>query len=198
MKVFVLFCLIAVSLAQFSFYPPNIIAFTATLGVTVTPTGQAPLTATGTEKYLVANNVVNDFLTETANVQGQQLSFQEWVVLDANNFNEWDIESNAPTTCNHATVPVAQLPVCSAWTITGATATMNCKITDQGQTEVDNFVLAMNGNLPVRLNVTITVNNQLVQTSSVTFAVTGTPTAADFTRPATCAPAKKALHFRRF
>jgi len=198
MKVLsLIFCLIAVSLAQFSFYPPSVTAFTATVSVTLTQTGQVPVTVTGTEKYLFGATI-NDFITETGTVNGQTFTVTEWVTLDNANLNEWDIESNAPNTCNHNTVPVAQLPTCTPWTSPVAGQfVMDCKSNNNGQAEVDHFILTANGNAVNRLNVAITVNNALVQTNAVVYTVTGTPTPADFTRPATCAPAAKSFRFRR-
>jgi len=187
------------SLAQFSFYPPSLTAFTARLVISFVPTGQQPITGNGIEKYL-PGATINDFINETATVGQNTLNIQEWVTLDANNLNEWDIESTAPTTCNHATVPVANLPTCTAWTSpTAGTFTMDCKFTNNNQqVEADHFVVTVTNGLITKQTVTITLDNQLVQTNTITYTVTGVPTAAEFVRPTTCAPAahRSNLHFR--
>jgi len=122
----------------------------------------------------------------------------EWVTLDAANLNEWDIESTNAGVCNHATVPVGQLPTCTAWaSTTPGIFTMDCKFTNNNnQVETDHFVVAAVGNAISKMNVTITLNNQLVQTNTIAYTVTGTPAAADFTRPTTCAPAAREIRFR--
>jgi len=186
-----LFCLVVASSAAFTLYPPSVTAFVANLAITITPTGQAPLALTGTEKYLVGATVTNDVIFESATVQGQTVSATEWLTLDANNLNEWDIESTAATTCNHNTVPVANLAGCTAWTSAVAGIfTQDCKATNNGQTEIDHYVVAAQGNVITKMNVTITVDGQLVQTNSVVYTVTGVlPTAKYFVLPTTCAPA---------
>lgn len=159
--------------------------------ITISVTGQQPIALTGVEKYLVTPTATMDFLNETATIQGNTVFATEWIQIDKNNLNEWDIESNAPTTCNHNTVPVANLQTCTAWNMaTPGVYTMDCKNTNNGQTEVDHFVVAAVGNAITKQNVTILVNNQVIQTNSIVYSVTGVaPTMADFTRPTNCAPA---------
>jgi len=176
-------------------YPPSITAFSAAVQVLIAPVGDTPVNLVGMEKYLVDNTgVANDFTTENTGAAGGNITLQTWIKIDAqSNLIEWDTESDMAGTCNKQTVAAADLGTCTPWTAQGATFVQDCKMTDnQNNVENDHVVVAVQGGVITRMNITTTVNNQVVQTLSVVFTVNGnTPVPTDFALPAICANAAK-------